>query len=607
LTNASEFSEHPSVAVDSQGYAHIIWQDKRNGNSEIYWKHLVDAPLPKPDLASMQPASWPADEIAAGVELVGDHFLALPRVWLEKAGQPDITPSDITFQSPESIMCSIDLSGVEMGAWDVVIENIDAQRDTLSSGFLVAPGAWDDETRLTVAQYNSYTSHSNARCVAVDPGGNIHVVWSDGRDSGNSYYEVYYKRYDGIGWGPDQRLTDVPHHSRYPAIAIDGLGRIHVVWWDNRDGDGEIYYKRFDGSWSADQRLTEAEGESRDPSVATGPDNRVHVVWRDERGCTGGAADIYYKAYDGISWSEDERIAIGPSAGLNRPSVAVDGSGNVHVVYQNFIAGEDQISYMKHDGVGWSSPARLDSTYTVGVPSITADANDNVYVTWYIEEALHVPDVVRFVRFDGSEWGPVETLTSSDDGTARHSTVAVDADGVVHVTYEGLRDGSTRLYYRRYDGAVWEPEIRLTHGEVSSQYPSSAVDGTGALHVVWKDNRGESWEIYYRKRVGGDLAGVIDIVDIEPTRPIIKVVPNPIATLAEVSFNLPSAAGATVAIYDISGRMVWNRNIGTAGPGANSVKWARSNNRGEPVAPGVYFVTFRTDRKRASTKVVVIR
>jgi hypothetical protein len=57
--------------------------------------------------------------------------------------------------------------------------------------------------------------------------------------------EIYYKRSsdDGLSWSSDVRLTNNSDTSKCPSVAV--LGPIvHVVWYDHRDGNDEIYYKR---------------------------------------------------------------------------------------------------------------------------------------------------------------------------------------------------------------------------------------------------------------------------------------------------------------------------------------------------------------------------
>jgi hypothetical protein len=108
-------------------------------------------------------------------------------------------------------------------------------------------------------------------------------------------WEIYYKRSadGGISWGPDVRLTRAPGRSMRPSIAVQG-DDLYVVWFDDRDGNVEVYFKHSaDGgtSWGKDVRLTNAPGDSMHPSVAVSH-RYVHVVWFDERE---GTPQIYYK------------------------------------------------------------------------------------------------------------------------------------------------------------------------------------------------------------------------------------------------------------------------------------------------------------------------
>ena len=78
-----------------------------------------------------------------------------------------------------------------------------------------------------------------------------------------------------------------------PNIALLG-NELHVVWYDYRDGNAEIYYKHSmdaGATWSLDERLTVAAGDSFQPSLAVGG-NFLHVAWFDKRD---GNSEIYYK------------------------------------------------------------------------------------------------------------------------------------------------------------------------------------------------------------------------------------------------------------------------------------------------------------------------
>ncbi|MBK8549512.1 MAG: hypothetical protein IPL53_00075 [Ignavibacteria bacterium] len=101
---------------------------------------------------------------------------------------------------------------------------------------------WLPEVRLTNATGISYTSYNNAWPIAAN-GDTILVFFSDNRD-GND--EIYYKRsFDGgDSWSSDSRLTNASSLSWCPSAGISGAV-VHVVWYDDREGNSEIYYNRF--------------------------------------------------------------------------------------------------------------------------------------------------------------------------------------------------------------------------------------------------------------------------------------------------------------------------------------------------------------------------
>ena len=100
---------------------------------------------------------------------------------------------------------------------------------------------WQPDVRLTNNPAASLTSFNNARCIAAS-GDSVHVAWLENR---NGNYEIYYKRSTdgGLSWGADTRLTNNSAASYEPSVTVSGQV-VHVVWYDGRDGNMEIYYKR---------------------------------------------------------------------------------------------------------------------------------------------------------------------------------------------------------------------------------------------------------------------------------------------------------------------------------------------------------------------------
>ena len=108
-------------------------------------------------------------------------------------------------------------------------------------------------------------------------------------------WEIYYTRSEdgGQSWSSVTRLTHADRTSLRPNLAATG-DDLHVVWFDGRNGDTEIYYKRSRDAgrtWGPDVRVTHSRAEASLPSIAVA-DGIVHVVWSDTRD---GNPEIYYK------------------------------------------------------------------------------------------------------------------------------------------------------------------------------------------------------------------------------------------------------------------------------------------------------------------------
>jgi hypothetical protein len=193
-------------------------------------------------------------------------------------------------------------------------------------------------------------------------------------------------------WQPDVRLTDESHTSETAttnnAWCVAAVAdTVHVVWWDNRDGDPEIFYKRSlnnGSSWGDDTPLTSDSGSSYYPSVAASV-SRVHVVWQDTRQGQARSGVFYKRSQDnGGSWSSDLRLSQ-PDTSADRPSVAVSGAC-VYAVWQDGRNYDNlEIYYRKSGdyGASWggSSIRLTNAAGSSSYPSVSS-AGDNVYVVW---------------------------------------------------------------------------------------------------------------------------------------------------------------------------------------------------------------------------------
>lgn len=87
----------------------------------------------------------------------------------------------------------------------------------------------------------------------------------------------------------------------------------------------------------------------------------------------------------------------------------------------------------------------------------------------------------------------------------------------------------------------------------------------------------------------------------------LRVQPNPFGARTTVSFDLPRATAARVAVYDTAGRLVRDLAAGARPAGRNDVSWDGRDAAGRAVAAGVYLVRLSTHEGSQERKVVLVR
>jgi hypothetical protein len=225
------------------------------------------------------------------------------------------------------------------------------------------------------------------------------------------------------------------------SVAADGAGRVHLVWYDDRDGVAQIYYKRsvdHGNTWEADTRLSPGPERQENPAVAA-MGGKVYVVWHSLR--NNGSTVFLKRSIDGgKSWEPETQVSTGDRAAF--ASVAVAGA-NVYVVWGDHRDGEQTEVYFRGSN----------------------DGGDG-----------------------GMIWGP-ETRVSEPPFESWVPTVEASGRNV-YVAWVDTRDGNEEEYFRRSadGGQTWGKVTRLTDNGANSWAPSLAADGE-TLHLVWFDQQ----------------------------------------------------------------------------------------------------------------------
>ncbi len=216
-----------------------------------------------------------------------------------------------------------------------------------------------------------------------------------------------------------------------------------------------------------DYRITFAFDTSSMMNGVAAPDaEEVDLVWDVARGRLHmvttsdnddpGTAYSYSNDY-GQTWSEPVTISAATLTGAHdRPRIAIESTGNLHIVYEAVNGSGDRHIYhsVSADGLSWSAGVELTTSLTPSTVAenrycnLLVDPSDNVYLVWAGD------DDVYYRVYSGS-WG-ASSLVASGGGTGFSAPTAVmDNVGRIYMAYVSDAAAPADISYMMFNGAVW--------------------------------------------------------------------------------------------------------------------------------------------------------
>ncbi|MCQ8894126.1 MAG: PKD domain-containing protein [Methanolinea sp.] len=92
---------------------------------------------PAPSVTAITPNKGNNNQIVTITDLSGSNFRNGATVRLVRTSQPDINATNVTVVNPGRITCSLNLNGMAVGEWDVVVTNTDGQSGSKANGFTI--------------------------------------------------------------------------------------------------------------------------------------------------------------------------------------------------------------------------------------------------------------------------------------------------------------------------------------------------------------------------------------------------------------------------------------------------------------------------------------
>ena len=286
----------------------------------------------------------------------------------------------------------------------------------------------------------------------------------------------------------------------------------HAVFRIDDIANDRILYAR-ENQWPGSATTLANPGEGAfSPAIAVGPNNSLYVVWSQQ------SNEIYYTFSQdgGNSWSSPAAISSGGNKS-DVANVAVDGSNNVHVVWEEriFVPGPPpewhyEIRYKKGtvsgSAVSWqANPTTLSgASYDAHRPAIIAESNQ-----LHVGYARHEPNDDQYpfytTRIGNGNWSvPVDTSNGQEITVNTNSpfyllaTLAV-CDQNVYLYYHGaVTTNAKEQILGGSDDDDWESRDEVTDATDRDINPAITCVG-GNLHLVYSRVlvAGQNHQVYY--------------------------------------------------------------------------------------------------------------
>ncbi len=552
--------DYTSIALDTQGNPHVTYYDFDTGNLRYVRK---------------SGGAWLKEAADGSANLVGPYT----SLALDGESNPHVSYHDVT-------------------AFDL--------KYARKSG-----GVWTTEiVDGAASSVGAYTS------IALDAQGNPHVSYQDITNS-----NLKYARKSGGAWVIETADGSANSVGSHASLVLDASGNPHVIYVDLTTFDLK-YARKAAGVWTIETADASANNTGEYTSLALDASGNPHVSYHDNT-----TRDLKYARKAGGVWTTEVADGSANSVGWYT-SLALDAQGNPRVIYHDATTGDlkyaDASVHLASPGGGvtWPVGSRQDIVWSgIGPLDILISADGGrtyerletgITTSPFPIRVPHIPTRFARVRIERAE--PLSTA-ASDSFFAIDASIALlkfdaaaAADGQAAALSWKTEPGPEADVRYRIERAVEGPapfasihagllteEEFLDRGPgASARYRLIAVNGLGEEYLV-----GET-------AVATGLSGGRRLA----------VSPNPARDgEAAILFRVPfdpdlGAAGAAIdlSVYDASGRRIRTLESGVFAAGVRTVRWDGRDDRGRPVAAGVYFARLSTrTRVEARERIVVVR
>jgi len=392
VSNTGTDSYHPVIAADSGGHVFVSWEEKATGSAtEIRLAASSDTGSSFSTKKGLSKSYCSrTGQISSDVSMVPGGDGSLYMVWkdewpIQKTSEVKFLKEDGQSTSCKTVSTSFtsarNIYSPHIGLLKSKGVQIAWEEDRASQRDIFYTHSEDDGTTFLpstgpVNISDTPSSDSSGPLLAFEGSLNVNALWVEGSEGARS---VALSRFtNGADSFPaPQTISDTNIDSHSPEIAISLYGEPYVAYKD----DSSIYftgYQVITSSFSPPEKISLNSQSPSHPKMAVSPNGMIYVVWSDS-----GGIWVAISSDGGHSFASPKDISSGTGTSSS-PKIVANGSYVTVVWVEEDTGGGDIfLSGSVDNGNSFSSPEDLSNNSSISRnPVIALDGTGYIHVAW---------------------------------------------------------------------------------------------------------------------------------------------------------------------------------------------------------------------------------
>lgn len=648
----------PKIVADGSGGAIVVWTDPRSGSYDTYARRVNSAGAPQ----------WTANGVALCTSTGDQRF---PRIVSDNAGGAIVAWRDARAGAANLDIYARRVDSAGTAQWTANGVGICTVTGNQDNHQLIADGSggaiitWDDarvggQTDIVAQRVNASGtalwqangqfvcfdgSVQNFPTLTTDGAGGAIIAWQDNRVAGSDIYVRRVAANGNLLWTSQGVLLGGATSTQgTPVCLSDGAGGAFVAWKDLRAGTFDIYVRRVNASgapmWTTDGvPLCVANDDQGALSIVSNGAGGAIVTWSDFR--NGVNYDLFSQRVEGtygyygypepvvtavadIRYDQGGKVKVNWTAsGRDRGEPRTIGSYSIWRAVDvapaaALTAGITDVAHTdtKRAGRVFASAAGYywelvgtQNAFGFGAYTFSADTRaDSVLANQNNEVFMVAAHVAtdNFIAFQSNS-----VTGHSVDNLAPTPPLALIAQRVganVNLKWNGVHVQDLQNYalYRKTSTGVTPIPINFLSNSIDTVYTDASAPGSALYYIV------TARDVHTNESNASNEAAVAAVTGVGDTPAInglsvLQNRPNPFTAGTELQIGLPHASRVDIAVYDIAGKRVRSMTLKDVPAGWKRVSFDGRDNRGNPLASGVYFYRVSAAGKTITNKMVIAR